>query len=155
MKAMLRDFYGAGVTKVKVETKPWKIELPSRKLEIELMTLSSNFHVEMNPSDVGNNDRCVSHPVLQSCDWRSTPMPSHPIYPRRYVIQEIIKDMARNRSIENKKKIKILVLHEVDSLTKDAQHSLRRTMEKYSNVCRLVMMCSTVSKVRGQLAIFG
>lgn len=57
MKAMLRDFYGAGVTKVKVETKPWKIELPSRKLEIELMTLSSNFHVEMNPSDVGNNDR--------------------------------------------------------------------------------------------------
>lgn len=59
MKAMLRDFYGASVTKVKVETKPWKIELPNRKLEIELMTLSSNFHVEMNPSDVGNNDRCV------------------------------------------------------------------------------------------------
>eukprot|EP00892_Ulva_mutabilis_P011935 jgi/Ulvmu1/9113/UM005_0208.1 len=121
MKAMLRDFYGVSATKVKVETKPWKIELPSRKIEIELMTLSSNYHVEMNPSDVGSNDR--------------------------YVIQEIIKDMARNRSIENKKKIKILVLHEVDSLTKDAQHSLRRTMEKYSNVCRLVMMCSTVSKV--------
>jgi hypothetical protein len=42
---------------VKVETKPWKIELPTRKLEIELMTLSSNYHVEMNPSDAGNNDR--------------------------------------------------------------------------------------------------
>lgn len=65
----------------------------------------------------------------------------------RYVIQEIIKDMARNRSVEAKKKVKVLVLHEVDSLSKQAQHSLRRTMEKYSSVCRLVMLCSTVSKV--------
>lgn len=59
MKSLLREFYGSGVTKVKIETKPWKIDLPSRKLEIELMTLSSNYHVEMNPSDVGNNDRCA------------------------------------------------------------------------------------------------
>ena len=65
----------------------------------------------------------------------------------RYVIQEIIKDMARNRSVEAKKKVKVLVLHEVDALSKQAQHSLRRTMEKYSSVCRLVMLCSTVSKV--------
>ena len=65
----------------------------------------------------------------------------------RYVIQEIIKDMARNRSVEAKRKVKVLVLHEVDGLTKDAQHSLRRTMEKYSNSCRLVMLCNTVSKV--------
>ena len=68
-------------------------------------------------------------------------------YACRYVIQEIIKDMARNRSVESKKRIKVLVLHEVDSLSKQAQHSLRRTMEKYSSVCRLVMLCSTVSKV--------
>ncbi len=45
---------------VKVESKPWSMELPSgRKLEVELTTLSSNYHVEMNPSDVGNNDRYV------------------------------------------------------------------------------------------------
>lgn len=57
-KALLRQIYGAGAEKVKVETRPWKIELPTRKLEVELQTLSSNFHVELNPSDVGNNDRC-------------------------------------------------------------------------------------------------
>jgi hypothetical protein len=72
VKALLREFYGTGVTKVKIETKPWKIELPTRKLEIELMTLSSNYHVEMNPSDVGNNDRCesIADSVQHCCSFR-------------------------------------------------------------------------------------
>lgn len=182
MKALLREFYGSGATKVKIETKPWKIELPTRKLEIELMTLSSNYHVEMNPSDVGNNDRCAKL-VADSCvtlrwccrvvlfpiSWVPDLSPgcreqelvcscghfacafcaccSVVCQLCRYVIQEIIKDMARNRSVETKRKVKVLVLHEVDGLTKDAQHSLRRTMEKHSNSCRLVMLCNTVSKV--------
>lgn len=50
---------------IKVETKPWKIELPSRKLEIELTTVQSNYHVELNPSDVGNQDRYVVQEVIK------------------------------------------------------------------------------------------
>ena len=48
-----------------METKPWQIQLPSRKLEVELTTVSSNYHVEMNPSDVGNNDRYVVQEIIK------------------------------------------------------------------------------------------
>ncbi len=48
------------LVQLKVECKPWKIQLPSRVLELEFTTISSSFHVEMNPSDVGNNDRWVA-----------------------------------------------------------------------------------------------
>ncbi len=48
-----------------VETRPWKVELPSRNIEIELTTVSSNHHVEINPSDAGNNDRYVVQEIIK------------------------------------------------------------------------------------------
>ncbi|CAD5332861.1 unnamed protein product [Arabidopsis thaliana] len=41
----------------------------------------------------------------------------------------------------------MLVLNEVDKLSREAQHSLRRTMEKYSSSCRLILCCNSSSKV--------
>mmetsp|Transcript_11741 Transcript_11741/g.30075 ORF Transcript_11741/g.30075 Transcript_11741/m.30075 type:complete len:357 (-) Transcript_11741:48-1118(-) len=119
----LREMFGPSVEKLKVETRPWSIQLPSRKLELELTTISSNDHVELNPSDVGNNDR--------------------------YVVQEIIKEMAKSRPVDmqGNRGFKVLVLNEVDKLSKEAQAGLRRTMEKYSSACRLIMLCSNISKV--------
>jgi replication factor C subunit 3/5 len=121
--ALLRELFGASAEKLRVECKPWKIDLPTRVLEVEFTTISSAFHVEMNPSDVGNNDR--------------------------YVVGEIIKEMARNRPVttDGKRGFKVLILNEVDRLSKEAQHSLRRTMEKYSAACRLILCCTNISKV--------
>ncbi|XP_074560784.1 replication factor C subunit 5-like [Curcuma longa] len=121
--ALLNEMFGPGVEKVKLENKTWKIDAGTRTIELELAMLSSTYHVEMNPSDAGFQDR--------------------------YIVQEIIKEMARNRPVDMKGKrgFKVLVLNQVDKLSREAQHSLRRTMEKYSSSCRLILCCNSSSKV--------
>ncbi|XP_075100502.1 replication factor C subunit 3 isoform X2 [Nicotiana tabacum] len=121
--ALLRQIFGPSADKVKVENKIWKVDAGPRTIDVELTTLSSTNHVELSPSDAGFQDR--------------------------YVVQEIIKEMAKNRPIDTKGKkgFKVLVLNEVDKLSREAQHSLRRTMEKYSASCRLILCSNSSSKV--------
>lgn len=46
-----------------------------------------------------------------------------------------------------KGKIKIVLLDEADSLTPEAQASLRNTMETYSGSCRFILTCNYVDKI--------
>lgn len=62
------------------------------------------------------------------------------------VVRGKIKDFARTKAIANVP-FKIILLDECDSLTKDAQQALRRTMENYTNSTRFVLSCNFVSKI--------
>jgi len=56
-----------------------------------------------------------------------------------------VKDFARTMPIGGS--FKIIYLDEADSLTKDAQHALRRTMESYAATCRFILACNYSSKI--------
>jgi replication factor C subunit 3/5 len=126
VRALLREIYGSGADKTKLEHRSFKT--PTNRL-VEVTTLGSNYHIECNPSDAGNQDR--------------------------FVIQEVIKEIASHSNLQSgsggssSRSFKIglylllicfanqndrhdiaVVLTEVDRLSKQAQAGLRRTMEK-------------------------
>lgn len=120
--ALLKEIYGVGAEKVKLEHRTFKT---STNKVIEIATLGSNYHIECNPSDAGNDDR--------------------------FVIQEVIKEIASHSNLQSSaagaRAFKVVILNEVDKLSRQAQAGLRRTMEKYSSQCRLILICNSPSKV--------
>jgi len=62
------------------------------------------------------------------------------------VIRTTVKEFARIATI-SAVPFKILVLDEADNMTADAQHALRRTMERYTDTCRFILSCNYSGKI--------
>ena len=64
-------------------------------------------------------------------------------------MQNVIKETASTKNVDFKqgKNFKVIIIHEADNLTKEAQAGLRRTMEKYMGNCRIIMTCTCLSKI--------
>lgn len=122
--ATLNELYGNGVEKLKIDVKTFTTS-SNRKLEFNV--LSSPYHLEITPSDMGNNDRVV--------------------------IQDLLKDVASTEQVDfgkrdnSRHRFKVVIINEADSLTRDAQAALRRTMEKYSSNIRIIMISNTTSNI--------
>ncbi len=61
------------------------------------------------------------------------------------VVRERIKNFALLMAINAP--FRVIILDEADSMTTDAQHALRRTMEKYSSTCRFILICNYSSRI--------
>ncbi|ORY30501.1 P-loop containing nucleoside triphosphate hydrolase protein [Rhizoclosmatium globosum] len=122
--AVLKEIYGQTVEKLKIDQRTFLT--PSNK-KIEINIVSSNYHMEITPSDVGSNDRLV--------------------------IQELIKEVAQTQQVDSsaKRSFKVVILNEADTLSKDAQHALRRTMEKYMTNLRVILCTNSTSRIIGPI----
>ncbi|CCE65718.1 hypothetical protein TPHA_0M01430 [Tetrapisispora phaffii CBS 4417] len=123
--ALLEAIFGPGVYRLKIDVR--QFVTPSNK-KLELNVVSSPYHLEITPSDMGNNDRIV--------------------------IQELLKEVAQMEQVDFQDskdglahRYKCVIINEADSLTRDAQAALRRTMEKYSKNIRLIMICDSMSSI--------
>ncbi|VVU94849.1 DNA polymerase III, delta subunit [seawater metagenome] len=68
----------------------------------------------------------------------------------KYLIQEIVQEYARRQMLNifrTKKNFKIVLVDTVDNLSYYAQASLRRTMEKYVNNCKFILLSHQLSNV--------
>ncbi len=62
------------------------------------------------------------------------------------VVRETVKTFARVRSI-GEIPFKIMILDESDNMTSDAQQALRRTMERYTETCRFILIANYSGKI--------
>eukprot|EP01084_Bolivina_argentea_P269262 457580_1 len=75
------------------------------------------------------------------------------------IVRSKIKTFAQHTVNKNMKEFgypcppyKIIILDEADSMTRDAQTALRRTMEKFSNITRFCLICNYVSRIIAPVA---
>lgn len=127
----LRELFGPSAEKRKATHRVFKVGDPLR--DVELTTVSSIHHVEVNPSDAATNDRLVIQEIVKEM------ASSAPI--------ELVPTTTRSSSSGHAAHLKVIVLHEVDHMSRIAQQALRRTMEKYSKSCRMIMIAESSSKV--------
>ena len=126
--ALLREIFGKKVDAIKLENKEVSVGSTDSK-SITVTVLTSGSHLEITPSDSGYYDR--------------------------YVVANMIKEIAETDSFDmmtsapnsTTHNLKVIVLHEVDNLTREAQQALRRIMEKYSKTCRLILCANSTSKI--------
>ncbi|MHA1752756.1 MAG: replication factor C small subunit [Candidatus Helarchaeota archaeon] len=62
------------------------------------------------------------------------------------VVRNQIKNFANKTGLSNIP-FKIMLLDESDSMTREAQNAMRRTMEKYTKKCRFILICNYSSRI--------
>ena len=95
-------------------------ELEKDRRPLEVSTLSSSHHIEFAPADAGTRDR-----EAVSC---------------------VLKDVGASPPLDGAP-FKVVLLTEVERLSRQAQFALRRLMEKSAKNLRLIMVTENLSRV--------
>ena len=118
----IQEVYGVNSLQLNEEDRVLKPEGTTKTIEYTIF--SSHHHIEITPADNDNDDR--------------------------FIVQNVVKEIASSKAVggqKSAKDFKILVINEADRLSKEAQGSLRRTMEKYISHCRMILLCKNIHKL--------
>lgn len=135
--ALLGALFGPSAHKLRLDQRTFTT--PTNRT-VELHMITSNHHVELSPGDAGNNDRFVIQDVLKQLASTKNIRSS-------VANQQQEKENPISNGTNTTADIKVVVLNQVDRLSKQAQAALRRTMEKYATTCRLILCCDSPSKL--------
>jgi replication factor C small subunit len=89
---------------------------------------------------------CLAHDFYED-KWREHLMELNASDERGInVVRETVKTFARTKSI-GEIPFKIMILDEADNMTGDAQQALRRTMERFTETCRFILIANYSGKI--------
>eukprot|EP00923_Selenidium_pygospionis_P048934 GHVN01084218.1.p1 GENE.GHVN01084218.1~~GHVN01084218.1.p1 ORF type:complete len:342 (+),score=20.71 GHVN01084218.1:2-1027(+) len=120
VNSFLHEVHGEIIRKTKKDT--FEFENSSGK-EMLMQLILSRDHIEANPSTLGFYDRLG--------------------------IQRLLEETGKTQQMYSTalRRFKTIVIHDADKLTRDAMHSLRRTMEKHANCIRFIFICQYPSRI--------
>jgi len=147
--ALLGALFGPSAHRLRLDQRTFTT--PTNRT-VELHMITSNHHVELSPGDAGNNDRYVIQDVLKQLASTKNIRSSVANQQQEKENQELHPNGASGSGAATAaaaaaNEIKVVVLNQVDRLSKQAQAALRRTMEKYASTCRLILCCESPSKL--------
>ena len=118
----MKEIYGESV-----ESKQSLFSVKSGGNTIECPIKSSNYHIEINLLDSKNHDRKI-------------------------IAQDLIKNVVNNYNFDKQKfPFKIIILNKSDNISLDAQNALRRTMELYSDSCKIIFVATNIGNIIGPI----
>lgn len=159
---VLRNLFGSGVDKKRVVHRVFKVGDNGTK-QVEVTTVASAHHIEVNPSESGLNDRLVIQELIKdmastaplginvllnsSSNNNNMQQSSNKNHQDNNNNNENMSSVVNSNNNNNISHLKVIVLHEVDQMTRLAQQALRRTMERYAATCRIIMVSDRISHI--------
>ena len=117
---ILNELFGPDSHKLRSEIKEYKVN----STVVEFLVLYSNHHIEISSTDNDLYDRVI--------------------------VNNMIKETAESQPIKKTqlkaKEFKVVVIHNLDTLSRSAQAGLRRTMKKYMSQCRIIFQWESLSR---------
>lgn len=104
------------------------------------------FNITLEQYNINSNNNTKVPKYIKQSKYHMIYYPQNNNFDK-YMIQNIIKTFISYNKINSNKHYKFIIINNVDKLSHGAQMSLRRTMEKESNLCRFIFISNSLSSV--------